>query len=207
MYYSCFYELSKLRKLRAQIGVAISSDGIKWNKYSNNPIISTNEYTNDYQCAYPYVIKVNDKYYMYYTVTSTDAWWECDKIKVAISSDGLNWVKTGTVLNKSDDESYMEGCSIYCASDGYILLYSSCNKKYGWSIGIATSNNPTGIFTKVNNSFLTKESNINLFDSNGVATPLLYNYKNNTYLFYQGGMMVGNRNPYSLGIAVLNRIK
>src|SRR3989338_2191256 len=78
-----------------KIGFATSIDGIKWDKYEQNPVLNPSLDGWDNKAVYqPEVLKIsNTKYYMWYTATSFSASSPRWKIGFAESSDGLNWNK------------------------------------------------------------------------------------------------------------------
>jgi hypothetical protein len=75
------------------IHFATSEDGVHWQKYGVAIPTSTYNHVND-----PSVVKVNDTYYMYYSVAPTD---ELDQVWCATSTDGLHWTVHGEVIGPS----------------------------------------------------------------------------------------------------------
>ncbi len=72
-----------------QIGVATSADGITWQKYSGNPVMTNTEPWEGTGVAYPSVIYENDQFTMVYEgVKQTNT-----AIGFAYSSDGFAWTK------------------------------------------------------------------------------------------------------------------
>src|SRR6056297_3152028 len=69
------------------IHFATSDNGRDWLKYGVTIPTGENNHVND-----PSVVKVNDLYYMYYTVAPED---ELDEIWAATSENGLNWTLHG----------------------------------------------------------------------------------------------------------------
>lgn len=72
-----------------QIGIATSADGINWERYGTNPILSENQSWEGPGNYYPTVIKVNNLYHMIYMNSDSDI----SGFGYATSNDGLNWVK------------------------------------------------------------------------------------------------------------------
>jgi predicted GH43/DUF377 family glycosyl hydrolase len=72
------------------IGVATSTDGIHWTKYTNNPILLSEYSWEGTGIYYPSVIKENDQFKMIYMNASADAF------GIATSTDGIHWTKTGS---------------------------------------------------------------------------------------------------------------
>ncbi len=69
---------------------ATSADGVSWQKYGTVIPTGTNNHVND-----PSVVKVNDTYYMYYTVAPIA---ELDEVWLATSNDSLSWTVQGQVI-------------------------------------------------------------------------------------------------------------
>lgn len=196
LYYSP--EQSGAQGIRAQVGVAMSSDGINFVKYSGNPILTPDTSIGDYHCAIPCVINVGGTFYMYYTSSSDSGFWTPNQYRVASSTDGLHWTKLGVILNVGSsgqwDGRFIEQFKVYQASDGYVLVYEGYSGLV-WSVGAATSSNPAGPFTKFSgNPIFSKSGVYGTFDETHVATPFLFRMTNNLYLFYQGTGNSGNYN-------------
>lgn len=71
-----------------KIGLATSTDGINWTRYSGNPILTATQAWETEGIYIPSVIKVNDKYYMVYQNGGYSS-----AFGMAVSSDGINWTK------------------------------------------------------------------------------------------------------------------
>ena len=80
-----------------QMGVAISDDGVKWEKYSKNPILKLGSKGDfdELSIFEPSVLFKDNEYYMWYAGMS-------NKLQVSFglakSKDGVNWEKKGKVL-------------------------------------------------------------------------------------------------------------
>jgi len=116
----------KLEGMESRIGVAWSENGVDWEDYTKNPVISPTE---DYEilgCEYPKIYKYSDIYYMYY-----NAIWDktFKKIKgslitkdnddligvdicLAISKDLLHWEKKGVVVPRSISKNWAKAAVI-----------------------------------------------------------------------------------------------
>lgn len=114
------------------VGLAISSDGINWEKFPS-PVLTPDEGIfvfgpND-------VIKVNNIYYMYYDYNHN--------IGLATSSDGINWQKySGNPIIYATE--YWEGNGTYFASvihenNGFKMVYMNFNTGGEWGFGKAVS--------------------------------------------------------------------
>lgn len=71
-----------------------SADGVTWSKKGVVLDNGTSNHVND-----PSVVKVNGVYYMYYTEAIQSI---VDQISLAVSDDGINWVKKGAILSKGN---------------------------------------------------------------------------------------------------------
>ncbi len=75
-----------------QIGYATSNDGVLWEKYSGNPVLtagSSGRFDEDNVMS-PWVIKDGSTYKMWYSGSQTGPVW---RIGYATSSDGISWTK------------------------------------------------------------------------------------------------------------------
>ena len=86
--YRAWYEANKGSDKFA-VGYATSTDGISWTKVSTDvPVLQGDSGAWDDANLVPNVIKVNDKYVMFYATRTGTA-----KIGIATSTDGQNWTK------------------------------------------------------------------------------------------------------------------
>jgi hypothetical protein len=190
---------------RCEIGVATSTDGIHFVKYASNPILSPD---GEYHCAIPYVINAGGVYYMYYTSSTVDNFWTPNQYRVASSNDGIHFTKIGVILNTSPgqwDSVYIEGCTVYQAADGYILVYTGYDGGT-WANGVATSSSPVGPFTKFSgNPNFQRSGVVGTFDQSQVSTPLFFRMSERLYLFYQGAGYSGDYSSayWNLGLAAI----
>ena len=72
-----------------RIGIATSTDGINWTRYSNNPVIVPEKAWEEEGGLSPTVIYDNNKYIMTFLVGKDYT----DAFGMATSTDGINWVK------------------------------------------------------------------------------------------------------------------
>jgi hypothetical protein len=70
-----------------QVGYAISSDGIKWNKYGNNPVFNDPTWAHNRTEGWG-IIKADDTYYMYYNSLGPSR----RETGVATSKDLIHWL-------------------------------------------------------------------------------------------------------------------
>ena len=134
-----------------EIGYAISTDGINWTRYENNPVIRTGS-TDSWEDTWVYmhsVIYKDSAFHMWYTGATGDPadfvpWKE--EIGYATSTDGINWTKhpSNPVLKVNTpgkwDDSFVDGPSILFQNDMYHLWYAGATSTVElWQIGYATS--------------------------------------------------------------------
>jgi predicted GH43/DUF377 family glycosyl hydrolase len=86
--YFYMYYLGQDRGARQRIGVARSSDGVKWEKLRTNPVLEAEENIGE-----PAVWQSHGFYWMLYTVRLAD---EQRRLRLARSVDGVKWEKLPT---------------------------------------------------------------------------------------------------------------
>ncbi len=127
-YYKMYYTGSSSSEGNWHIGLAISQDGINWEKQVQ-PVLYAD--VNEPQIHVDEVIKVNDLYLMYYTVRKYPNY----NIGLATSLDGLHWTKHQNPLLQQDK--LWEGSGIYFPSvinenrTLYMVYMNSDNSKFG----------------------------------------------------------------------------
>lgn len=150
LYYLYYSGVDSTYKVR--IGVATSTDGITWTKYTGNPILSEGNLLDwdGYSVGTPSVLYKNNKFEMWYSAVSNIDMLDniIDTIYVghAYSFDGVNWVKDSLnpILNTySPPFSILEKRGPWAPSVKYI---DSLNSYYMWyetayGFGLASSNN------------------------------------------------------------------
>ncbi len=182
---------------RNSIGLAVSEDGgVTFSRYADGPIMDRTPMEPYYTVA-PYVLPVNNEYYMWYT--SGTHWEIVDgrpeihyHIKFAKSKDGINWDRPNVscILPNADDEVTARPCVVY--EDGkYKMWYSYRSVKdfrvdvsRSYRIGYAES--PDGInWTRLDHLFKLELSDSG-WDSQMTAYPALYTHDEKKYLIYNG---------------------
>lgn len=128
------------------IGYATSKDGVKWEKYNGNPVLSPgngNEWDAGNFVGDPTVIKINGEYRMWYCNMTNKDGLEMKETGYATSKDGIKWEKhkASPVLKRSKTgwDSF-EAANIFVMFDEgiYKLWYKGSGDKID-SIGYATS--------------------------------------------------------------------
>ena len=114
-----------------KIGYATSSDGMEWNKYYQNPILTPNppEVWDDVTIGYPNVIFNGHEYIMYYSALTDSASPNQWRIGAANSSDGIYWIKypLNPIINlgpSSWDGVSVPGCSVVYHDGLYQMWYT-----------------------------------------------------------------------------------
>jgi predicted GH43/DUF377 family glycosyl hydrolase len=130
------------------IGFAWSADGISWNVYSPNPVLTPTSGSWDaYTVLAPYVLRENGQYKMWYSGCQTDALTQ--RIGYATSSDGINWTKhaSNPVLEPGSEPWESAAVAYPCImpySNGYKMWYGGYSADMSvTAIGNAVS--PDGI--------------------------------------------------------------
>ncbi len=103
--YYMFYGSSSIYNYNyMRINLATSSDGINWEKYSGNPIISPTEPWEGIGVTFPAVIYDNNRFVMVYS--SVDR----TKFGIAYSDDGKTWVKNSnyTLSNQTTNTKWIQ---------------------------------------------------------------------------------------------------
>ena len=187
------------------IGFATSVDGISWNVYASNPVLTpTSGEWDAYTVLAPYVLRENGQYKMWYTGCATAQF--LNRIGYATSTDGINWTKhpsnpvfePGTASWESAAVAYP---CIMPYSNGYKMWYGGGS--ISWSetaIGYATS--PDGI------NWERYESNpVLLSGATGqwdhlVFGPRLLEIANTYYMFYSGEIILWNSDKIGLATSL-----
>ena len=174
MYYNGFYD----QYGKWNIGLAVSSDGINWEKNNEPVLVASDE---EYQIGVSSVVNVNQVYFMYYTVRHTPYYYIC----LAISSDGIHWSKyeNNPILSVTKD---WEGTGIYNPSviydeEKFQMVYMNFDAN---SFGFAVSMNGKD-WTKNNVPIFTLDDIYNNW-AKRIAYPNFVNFDSEWRLYYTG---------------------
>lgn len=170
-------------------GLATSTDGIKWEKYKNNPIITLSDegWDSSYIAANGAAVFYNDMVYYYYQGTNAEGLTE---IGLAISEDGVNFVKkenavltcgaTGTWDSQVTADPYV------IEHDGKLFMYYlGMNDLNVQKLGVAVSEDGINWVKSKTNPVMdvgVKGS----FDENGLGEPSIYYEAPYFYMLYTG---------------------
>jgi predicted GH43/DUF377 family glycosyl hydrolase len=129
------------------VGITYSKDGVTWNKFAKNPVLSASDIDRGY-IASPYVIKTELTYTMWYVGRNASSTKppSYSRILYATSYDGIQWMKApDPVLTPSSDLSAWDSGSVYSPSvyfngTTFGLWYSGLSQEHTVpQIGLATS--------------------------------------------------------------------
>jgi len=121
-------DTSLFKNYRSQIGLAISDDGINWERYPDNPVIKA-EY--DYELPGgvedPRLVKKDGVFYAYYTAYNPNDRPFQTKLCVATSTDMVQWEKHGPItdLRMKNAAVVMDSANSPVKINGEFIMYSS----------------------------------------------------------------------------------
>ncbi len=146
--YYMYYAAAASSSAAGHIGLATSTDGIEWTRYSGNPILSSG--VDSYDQAgldWPVVIKDGAAWRMWYagSAASSDV-----GICYASSTDGYNWTKSSMnpVLGNGPTDSDWDGyevrpCAVAKAAGNLTLYYRGLGSTAVGYLGLAVSTDGT----------------------------------------------------------------
>ena len=185
-----FYQGTDKANGRAQIGLAVSSDGFSFQERTDSPVLSLGaEGSWDSQgVADPYVISFGGKLYMYYLGMDQLS---VQRIGVAVSDDGYNWVKYKNnpimdvgVAGSFDENGLGEPSVIYKAPYFY-MLYTGRSATEQRNIGFAVSLD--GVNWKKLNYYGIIDLNNNSWDNQVICDTTLLETEDSIIVWYGGG--------------------
>lgn len=188
MYYVGWTQTKKTRYL-PQIGLAVSNDnGASFNKYSLAPIIPRQN-SDPYGMASPFVLKVGDKWRMWYA--SYRKWelrdgasWPKYEIRTALSEDGINWtLNDATCLGSESEEAVARPWVVF--DNNLFKMWYAYRKNYEtYRIGYAESKDGV-TWSRLDNS-VGIDVSPNGFDSEMLEYPSVIRFNDSEYMFYNG---------------------
>jgi len=178
---------------KRQIGLATSTDGIHWEKYSNPVMLST---SSQYFLGVHSIIKFDSLYYMYYDASPENDY--VFNINLATSVDGIHWTKYENNPILIPDEPWEE------ESISYATIVQSDNEyKMTYSLG---AQDAIGMAYSIDGIRWNKDKANPVFKLsdavNGWCTKISYPFSvmiNNDYRIYYSGY--GKDNQFHLGVA------
>jgi len=199
--------------VNAAIGIAIShDDGVNFSRIGNGPVLS---YSLDepFILGSPRIRKFNNKWYLWYVAGKS--WVEniagknpepIYKIRMAISEDGINWIKHGADLieSKVGEDECQASPDVFFQNGTYHMFFSYRHnfnfktKEKGYRIGYAYSND---LITWHRDDL---KVGIDLaddgWDSEMISYPHVFELDGSIYMLYQGNKI----GKYGFGLAKLN---
>ncbi len=110
-------------------------------------------------------------------------------IKLATSSDGITWTKTGTFLITMGILAQVEDATFYKMGDTYVLLYTARTAENTWGCYMASSKTRNATFNKV--------CPVILVSGILTACPYLFRFSDGfDYLYYQYHISAGTNDVY-----------
>ncbi len=166
------------------VGLATSSDGIHWEKYNGNPVLSGKDW--DYAIRPQSIVKRNGIYYLFYT---GGLGYNC-KIGVATSQDGYNWERySGNPImtyDKTWEGSGVGFPSVIYENDQFEMVYQGSVQQTQSNTGFGFAFSKDG-FNWVKNSsnpfFSTADCNNNWLK---ISFPSFIKIDNESRIYYTG---------------------
>lgn len=194
----------------SKIGLAVSDDGVNFERYSENPILEPEFEYESYSVMNPFVMYDYSEniFKMWYSAGET---FEPDVIGYATSIDGINFKKYANnpiVKATNDSEKYdsykIGGCDVHKINENkYIMFYIGYTDIDTARILYATSNN--GIDWNMNSKNPILAPNKYGFDSEAVykASAIYNENEDKWYLWYNGR----NLTKEAIGLAICDKCK
>lgn len=174
------------------VGLAISDDGINWEKYPQPVLSGSNGW--EYQIVVSSVIKMDGVYYLYYTGRNLPSY----QIGVATSTDGINWTKyAGNPILVKDfpwESNGVLDASVLNINGTLHMVYMNSNAS---GFGYATSSDGLNWNKTLNNPFFTNQNTSNGWASVKIAYPSFIVVMNETRIYYSG--FNNNSSDYKIG--------
>lgn len=180
------WSLPKTVPFSNQIGAAKILDD-NFEKVSNLPILGKTE-KEPYSFGYPWVLKVNDKFYMWY---DTNLFWKDNStdnyefvLRSATSEDGLVWKKTyqNCFELKDGEKAIARPCVIY--ENEVFKMWYSVNFEGKYRLGYAESHD--GMNWDRKDDLLNIEVSQSGWDSEQVEYPFVFSHLGKKHMLYNG---------------------
>lgn len=185
-------------------GLAISEDGISWDKIENNPVldIRNDSWDSSYIAANGSAVVFQDKIYYFYHGINTDT--ETSAIGLAISDDAEKFEeRTETPVLSGGGQSEWDCAGV---ADPYVIYfngklymyYLGQNDKGIQRLGVAVSENGIDWIKYANNPIMDVGAK-GAFDENGLGEPSVVYQAPYFYMLYTGRNAMEQRN---IGVAI-----
>lgn len=183
--------------LSSNIGMALSTDGIHWEKRSN-PIL--NSPGGDIQIFASSVVKRNNVYYLFYTNPGSLP--NSGGIEVATSTDGVVWKKfsSNPVMKASQawEASGIGSPSVILENGKFKMVYSTFD---GSGFGMAYSDDGINWTKDSGNPFFTAQDTYKGWASK-ISSPHFMKVNNQYYIYYSGSS--SSDKVMAIGLATKN---
>jgi len=199
--YKMYY--SGIKPDQYQIGLATSDDGINWQKYSGNPVLSNGSSGawDDKVVYIPSVVYDGTTYHMWYSGHSLAN--NYLKIGYAYSSDGVTWTKHPTPVLEGGASGSWDESAAYWADvmfeNGLFEMWYTGQTGSTWAIGYATSTDGIN-WTKFADNPILEQGNVGEWDYQRVQHPYVIK-QNNVYKMWYSGMDNDANNTQRIGYA------
>jgi len=177
------------------LGYATSPDGVSWEKYADNPVMTPGEpgeWDSQYRGQIA-LIKDGSIFKMWFSGGPQDGPWQTG---YATSLDGINWeiYAENPVLESggagSWDEMESDGPTVIKDGSVYKMWYHGCNADYSvCSIGYATSNDGISWTKYADNPVI--ESTAGTWDESGLGWPRVIKYGATYQMWYHSNSNLG----------------
>jgi len=175
MYYSGYQDQHE----KWHIGLATSTDGICWDKRPQPVLYATN---NEHQIGTSEVIKINNMYYMYYTVRHYPYY----NINLATSTDGINWIRypNNPVLRATEswESTGIYNPSVIYEGNQFKMVYMNAKAN---GFGMALSSDGKHWIKNNGNPFFTPNQSSNNW-THDIAYPCFRKHDNEYRIYYTG---------------------
>lgn len=183
-----------------RIGLATSTDGVKFEKYEKNPVLEEDpQGWDDGGVVFPHVMKEEGEYKMWYSGLSKNGQM---RLGFAISADGKRWSRDRVPIMEAGKEGEFDDDRLLKPSvikDGniYRMAYAAIDKKEIMRIGVATSRDGRSWQKYHDNPVIDPEPEG--WDAGSIEDPHLIRIGDKYYIAYAARDKRGN---YRIGLGV-----
>ena len=181
----------------SSIGVAVSRDGgDSFQRLGSSPILGRDE-IDPWAVMAPFVLKVSDHHWVMWYASGIELSYDESNtlrssydVKTALSSDGLNWKKTGkTAIGLGSEDSNVARACVLSSGDGFEAWYPYVSRSINqYRIGFGRS--ADGLtFDRMDQSDeaqLLPSKDDDSWDNQAVAHPFVFEHGGSRYMLYNG---------------------
>jgi len=209
-------ETKKEGKIIPKIGLAISQDGVKWEKYQDNPIFDLRDYNHDFAdfLFYSWVLQESNHYKMWFSAAGKNDYKNIQSIGIAHSDDGMNWrVHPEPVLERDTtsvwENFYVANPMVFKKDSLYYMFYGGLGR-FGFlfkeNIGIARSYDGIKWEKYHDNPVLVYTYDSEAWDREFVTQPRVLKAESDKYYMWYVGADKKNttdqKGLYQIGLAI-----